>query len=85
MPLCLIAPVAMPLLPSRNAPTAKSQCTHILEHRGCNAPLFDGMPHFRDGRVFFCLLNDCIILLILYVKATTLLDILAQLNAKVIY
>ena len=52
MPLSLNAPVAMPLLPSRNAPTAKSQCTHILEHRGRNAPLLDGMPHFRDSRFF---------------------------------
>ena len=54
MPLCLNAPVAMPLLPNRNAPIAKSQCTHILEHcgrHGRNAPLLDGMPHFRDSRI----------------------------------
>ena len=52
MPHYLNAPVAMPLLPSRNAPIAKSQCPHILEHRGCNAPLLDGMPHFLGSRVF---------------------------------
>ena len=52
MPHCLNAPVAMPLLPSRNAPTAKSQCPHILEHCGRNAPLLDGMPHFLGSRVF---------------------------------
>ena len=50
MPRCLNAPVAMPLLPSRNVPIAKSECTHILEHCGRNAPLLDGMPHFCDSR-----------------------------------
>ena len=46
-PYCL---VAMPQSQSRNAPTVKSQCTHILEHPGRNATLLDGMPHFRDSR-----------------------------------
>ena len=44
------APVTMPLLQSRNAPTTKSQCIHILEHCGRNAPVLDGMPHFRDSQ-----------------------------------
>ena len=48
-PYCL---VAMPQSQSCNVPTAKSQCTHILEHCGCNAPLLDGMPHIRDSRFF---------------------------------
>ena len=40
----------MPQSQSRNAPTAKSQRTHILEHRGRNASLLDGMPQFRDSQ-----------------------------------
>ena len=67
MPLCLNAPVAMPLLPSCNAPTTKSQCTHILEHSGRNAPFLDGMPHFLDRRYFMFLLSPSFCSIIEYV------------------
>ena len=52
LPECPSRRVAMPQSQSRNAPTAKSQCPHILEHCGRNAPLLDGMPHFLGSRVF---------------------------------
>ena len=65
MPLCLNATVTMLLLSSYNAPIAKLQCTHILEHCGCNAPLLDGMPHFSNSwlfnvRIIAVLLPPCI-------------------------
>jgi len=42
----------MNLLPSRNVPTARSQCPkHLVamhQQRGHNAPFLDGMPNFGD-------------------------------------
>ena len=74
MPHYLNAPVAMPLLPSRNAPISKLQCPHIFEHCGRNAPLLDGMPHFLGSRIY-------IYIYIIYIFYIILKIIVRLLNA----